>query len=45
MQRIVELDGIRGFSALAILLFHYAYLITRQSPPAYAVRWFADYLI
>ncbi len=42
-ERLDELDGIRGFGALVVVLFHYAHLITRQSPPS-ALKAFADYL-
>lgn len=42
-KRLTELDGIRGFGALVVVLFHYAHLITRQSPPS-ALKSVADYL-
>lgn len=42
-KRLDELDGIRGFGALVVVLFHYAHLITRQSPPS-ALKSAADYL-
>lgn len=42
-QRLTELDGIRGFGALVVVLFHYVHLITRQSPPS-RLKQMADYL-
>ncbi|MFQ3583170.1 MAG: acyltransferase [Chloracidobacterium sp.] len=42
-KRFVELDGIRGFGALVVVLFHYVHLITRQSPPS-PLKHAADYL-
>ncbi|MGQ9898145.1 MAG: acyltransferase family protein [Acidobacteriota bacterium] len=43
IKRLIELDGIRGFGALVVVLFHYVHLITRQSPPS-PLKRVADYL-